>query len=123
MDMQATQEEIGANVREYGFWEMHESMTPTHAAAWVKLGLIGTEVSEAMETLRDLNPQDNIVAWALEGSDYHEGVKPEGLASEMADIIIRVLDMAQWLGISMAEVMEAKMAYNATRPKGHGRTA
>lgn len=39
---------------------------------------------------------------------------------EMADIIIRVLDTCGFLGIDIAEAVNAKHAYNATREFRHG---
>lgn len=39
---------------------------------------------------------------------------------ELADIVIRVCDLAQELGIDLGEAVVAKMAYNKTRPHKHG---
>ena len=39
---------------------------------------------------------------------------------EVADILIRGLDMAEAHGIDAAKAVAAKMAYNATRPALHG---
>ena len=93
-----------ANAVEKGFYE-----TPPSIAE--RLCLIHSEVSEALEAWRDndLAPRTRI-----------DG-KPEGLPSELADIVIRVADMATYLGIDLDAVIEAKMAYNATRPYKHGR--
>lgn len=46
--------------------------------------------------------------------------KPEGIAVEMADCIIRILDWCGKNGIDIDDVVERKMAYNATRPYKHG---
>jgi len=39
---------------------------------------------------------------------------------EIADIIIRALDMAYWLGVDADVAIARKMAYNETRPIRHG---
>jgi NTP pyrophosphatase (non-canonical NTP hydrolase) len=74
-----------------------------------KLCLIHSEVSEALEDYRDGNLQ----------ADY-EGSKPVGFPSEMADILIRVFDLAGALGIDLDKAVAEKMAYNRTRPHRHG---
>lgn len=48
-------------------------------------------------------------------------LKPEGVPSEFADIIIRVLDACAAYGIDIDAAIAEKMAYNATRPYKHGR--
>ena len=47
-------------------------------------------------------------------------VKPMGFAVELADILIRVGDLAGFLGIDLDEAVRLKMAYNRTRPHRHG---
>lgn len=46
--------------------------------------------------------------------------KPVGIPSEMADIIIRVLDICGFYGIDIEQAVRVKMAYNDTRPYRHG---
>lgn len=48
-------------------------------------------------------------------------LKPEGVPSEFADIIIRVLDACAAYGIDIDAAMREKMSYNRTRPYKHGR--
>lgn len=76
-----------------------------------KLMLIVTEVSEAMEDHRDGK------VFTVETGDG----KPCGLASELADVMIRVFDLAGALGIDLEHEIAVKMAYNETRPFKHGR--
>lgn len=47
-------------------------------------------------------------------------LKPEGIPSELADIIIRVLDICARHHINIADAIADKMAYNETRPYRHG---
>lgn len=48
--------------------------------------------------------------------------KPEGVPSEMADIIIRVLDACAAWGINIEEALGEKLEYNRTRSYKHGKT-
>jgi len=88
----------------------HSSSEPS---IFQMLGNIHGEVSEAWEEARqpDFAPTRII---------YREGGKPEGLAPELADIMIRCADTAQALGIDLTSAIREKMAYNATRPHRHG---
>jgi len=63
------------------------------------LCLIHSEVSEALERFRDDKPIDE----------------------ELADIIIRTLDLAELLGIDMDDVMARVIERNRNRPWKHGR--
>ena len=75
--------------------------------------------SEAVMVFRRLSPIDPENC-ARTVRDAEQGVKFEGIPIELADVIIRVLDMACDLGIDIEAAVEAKMAYNATRPHMHG---
>lgn len=46
--------------------------------------------------------------------------KPEGIAVEMADCIIRILDWCAHEGIDIDAIMREKNEYNKTRPYRHG---
>lgn len=47
--------------------------------------------------------------------------KPEGVPSELADIVIRALDCADAWGIDLEQMVELKLAHNASRGHRHGR--
>ena len=47
--------------------------------------------------------------------------KPEGIAVEMADCIIRILDWAGQAGVDMEAIILAKHEYNKGRPYKHGK--
>lgn len=76
------------------------------------LMLIVSEASEALEWYRehdgDLRPMRNA-----------DG-KPEGVPSELADILIRVLDMSDALNIDIESALRTKLDYNLTRTFKHG---
>lgn len=74
------------------------------------LALLHSEVSEALEDYRVGKMKTEIRA---------DG-KPEGFPSELADIVIRVGDLAGYLGINLDDEICKKMAFNATRPHRHG---
>lgn len=46
--------------------------------------------------------------------------KPEGVPSELADTIIRILDMCGYYGIDIERILNEKMEYNHTRAHRHG---
>lgn len=50
-----------------------------------------------------------------------EHLKPEGVPSEMADVLIRLLDLTAEAEIDIAEDVRGKLAFNATRETMHGK--
>lgn len=91
-------------------WGNDDAAMIDHLVA--KTALIGCEVAEAIEELRDgASPYETY---------YTDGGKPEGFPSELADIIIRALDLAYMLGIDIDAIFHEKLEYNATRGQMHG---
>lgn len=86
--------EITANAVQKGFWDDN-----THPA--IKLMLIVTEVAEACEADR----MDDLC----------------NFGEELADIIIRTLDLAQHLGINIGQELVDKHLINLQRPRKHGK--
>jgi len=78
-----------------------------------KLLLIVSEIGEAVEAIRNPAWQPDITYFTVTG-------KPEGLGSELADIVIRVFDLAVIAKINLSEEIDRKMKYNATRSHRHG---
>lgn len=74
----------------------------------LRLMLITSELGEALEGLRHGNPPDDHI--------------PEfsSLEAELADVVIRCMDMAETKQLRLAEAIMAKMDYNASRPHRHG---
>ena len=88
--------EIGEIARSKGFNEHDEN--PLYVA--LKLALIHSEVSEALEA-------DRI-------GDSHN------LEEELADIIIRTLNLTDWLECDIDNIIRWKIEINRTREHKHG---
>lgn len=73
--------------------------------------LLVTEVAEAAECYRN---------GEMETTIRESDGKPEGFPSEMADILIRLLDTCARHEIDLLHETEQKLAYNATRGHRHG---
>lgn len=72
------------------------------------LALIHSEISEALQALRDGNPADTHCP------DY------SALEVKLADAVIRIMDYAHARSLDIAGAIIAKMGYNQTRPMRHG---
>lgn len=84
-----------------------------------KLMLVVSEAAEALESIR--NGEENLGALKYSTTPLGFREKPIGFMSELADIVIRVGDLAGIVGGDLAVAIEAKMAYNRTRPFRHGK--
>lgn len=91
-----------------GWWSRPEDTVPT------KLLMIHAEISEAAEEFA----RGNMKVWYQPHKT--ENMKPEGLGVELADAMIRILDLAEYLGMNMDDLITLKMEYNKKRPYRHG---
>ncbi len=61
-----------------------------------------------------------IMSEGAEALEAHRQGKTEDLGHELADIVIRSMDLAQSLGINLGEEIVKKATFNADRPYKHG---
>ena len=85
-----------------GFWD--EPRNDSEA-----LMLMVTEIAEGCEGLRHGNPPSDHIP------------KFTAIEEEMADTIIRILDMAEGRQWRVAQALIAKLEFNLTRPHKHGK--
>ena len=104
------------NSRAHGWWEEDRINASTIPE---KLMLIVSEASEALEDFRDGNMEARRLDYTDDDGAVHPG-KPIGFPTELADIVIRVFDLAGYLGIDLEQEIIDKMAFNRTRKRHHG---
>lgn len=97
------QKECFAMAKSKGFWDGDNHNVPE------KLALIHSEISEGLEHFRHNNsPDDKLPHYS-------------GLTVELADAIIRIMDLAEYLQLPVADAICEKMEYNSKRPYKHGK--
>ena len=82
------------------------------------IALMHSELSEALEAYRDTGTEQLAEMW--HSAPGNGTIKPEGAVVELADAIIRILDTCAFYGMDIQGALDAKMAYNETRPYRHG---
>lgn len=112
--------QIHANAKSKGFYDSEKNIGEM-------LCLIHSEVSEAMEADRkDRYATTSIVGingWVKDVDflrAYKEKVK-DTFEAELADIMIRVMDLAAFKGIDLEQFIKANMRNNSLRPHKHGK--
>lgn len=93
-----------------------------------KILLIVGELIEAQNEIRDGHDvQEIYYDWGVEGNHVEHdplpnwGDKPEGFVIELADAVIRILDLAAELGLDIQEAIRLKAIFNDSRPYKHGK--
>ena len=114
MTLQELVEAAGSVSWQHGF---HENWNDGE-----KIALIHSEVSEALEELRMPNADPARTYYhSVHKEDSDTLLKPEGVPSEMADIVIRVADFCYHHKIDLGLAVREKLAFNKTRPFKHGK--
>jgi NTP pyrophosphatase (non-canonical NTP hydrolase) len=114
-------EEINKTNHEKGFWDAGlEGKVPE------KLMLIVSELSEALEADRKNRHVSPRVYLQIpeEGEDFisfFETYIKDRYEDELADVAIRLFDLAEEQGTDLYQHIRLKMRYNKTRPHMHGK--
>lgn len=106
-----------ANAVNHGFWNPSPEIGTC-------IALIHSELSEALEEVRAGKPYvyfKEVNGFTVTDLAERRGEKPEGIAVELADAVIRIADLCGFLGIDLETVIVEKMEYNEGRPFKHGK--
>lgn len=137
MSIKELVKEIHDNAVAHGWWDEERSFGDI-------IALCHSELSEALEEYRDNRPHvwfaciptdvfagcnnmvhckskiSNLGCVGVDEQCQYKDKKPEGIAVELADCIIRIFDYCGKAGIDIEEVIKAKHEYNKSRPYRHG---
>jgi NTP pyrophosphatase (non-canonical NTP hydrolase) len=105
---------IFENNKAKGFWDKPRNVGEM-------LMLVVTELAEALEAHR----KDKFSNWNWEQTPTREEFSAEvkdTFEDEIADAMIRLLDLSAGMGINIEQHIQEKVKYNAGRPHMHGKT-
>lgn len=105
MNIKLLQKDVHDNAKAHGWWDEERPFGEL-------LALVHSEVSEALEDYRNGLP--------LNENHYEPNGKPCGVPSELADVVIRVMDMCERYGIDLEKAILEKHEFNKSRPYKHG---
>lgn len=112
--------EVHQNAIDHGWWETKRTFGEI-------IALCHSELSEALEEHRNGKPHLYVLDVQQSGNNAQItdiakfiGSKPEGIATELADCIIRILDYCAYADIDIDTTLKIKHEYNKTRPYRHG---
>lgn len=116
LEKEAPKADVHDLAREKGWWDGYERddqgrLILSTDQVISKIALIHAELSEAVEEARKSNDY---------GMYLGQGGKPEGFVVELADAVIRTLDLCGALGLDLEAAIVTKHEFNKTRPRRHG---
>lgn len=127
MELNKLSQEIYKANKKKGFWPEN----PQERNKGELLMLVTSELAEALEADRDANYANKADISLLDNlygeedksdwKDFFESNMKSKFEDEIADSIIRLLDMCGGLGIDIDWHIENKLRYNAMRGHKHGR--
>jgi NTP pyrophosphatase (non-canonical NTP hydrolase) len=105
---------IHQNAVDHGWWDEERERDEgiTAESILVRIAHCHGELSEALEEVRTGEECYDM---------YFAGRKPEGLVVELADAVIRIIDLCEALGLDLEEAILKKHEFNKTRPYKHGK--
>ena len=107
-------QEIYQNNREKGFWDNERNVGEM-------LMLVVSELGEAMEAHRKARFCSKLTRLEnLRPSEFETLIK-DTFEDEIADTVIRLLDLSAGLGIDLEAHIKAKVQYNKSRERLHGK--
>lgn len=115
MELNKLRDKIHVIAKEKGFWDKPRE-------TGTLLMLVVSELSEAMEADRKGRYAnfDKYYKGIAHGDPFETYIK-DSFEDELADVIIRILDLCGAKDIDIEKHIELKMKYNQTRDKMHGK--
>lgn len=105
---------IFQNNKEKGFWDKERNVGEL-------LMLVVSELGEAMEAHRRGNFTPDLFKGSFHTPVSFEANIKDTFEDEIADAVIRLLDLSAGLGIDLEWHIRLKVEYNMNRPKLHGK--
>jgi NTP pyrophosphatase (non-canonical NTP hydrolase) len=126
-ELNEIQKAVHGLAKEKGWHDVETTLTE-------KIMLVVTELSEAVESIRrnespiwqkgkvnsPLTLDQSPIKLMPSSPDWDSNIKPEGVLVELADSVIRVMDICESQGWDLERAIKIKHSYNKTRSYRHG---